>query len=48
MTATVFVDTNIFVYARDAGEPAKQPLAANWLHELWSEQRGRTSDVRLN
>ena len=43
MTATVFVDTNILVYARDASEPAKQPLAADWLHELWSEQRGRTS-----
>jgi predicted nucleic acid-binding protein len=43
MTATVFVDTNIFVYARDASEPAKQPLAAEWLRELWTEQRGRTS-----
>ena len=43
MTATVFVDTNILVYARDASEPAKQPLAAEWLRELWSEQRGRTS-----
>jgi predicted nucleic acid-binding protein len=43
MTATVFVDTNVFVYARDASEPAKQPLAAEWLRELWTEQRGRTS-----
>jgi len=43
MTATVFVDTNVFVYARDAGEPAKQPRAAAWLHYLWREQLGRTS-----
>lgn len=43
MTATVFVDTNVLVYARDASEPAKQLVAAEWLHELWSQQRGRTS-----
>ena len=43
MTGTVFVDTNIFVYARDASEPRKQALAAEWLRELWYEQRGRTS-----
>lgn len=43
MTATIFVDTNVLVYARDAGEPAKQRVAAEWLRELWVEQRGRTS-----
>jgi predicted nucleic acid-binding protein len=43
MNGTVFVDTNVFVYARDAGEPAKQPVAAEWVHKLWAEQRGRTS-----
>jgi predicted nucleic acid-binding protein len=43
MSATVFVDTNVFVYARDAGERRKQPLAAEWLRKLWVEQRGRTS-----
>lgn len=43
MTAPVFVDTNIFLYARDAGEPAKQPRAAGWLEYLWREQIGRTS-----
>jgi predicted nucleic acid-binding protein len=43
MTATVFVDTNIFVYARDASEPRKQSAAADWIRELWIEQRGRTS-----
>ena len=43
MSATVFVDTNVFVYARDAAEPNKQPAAAAWIRELWVEQRGRTS-----
>jgi len=43
MTALVFVDTNVLVYARDAREPVKQPLAANWIARLWQEQSGRTS-----
>lgn len=43
MTAPVFVDTNVFLYARDAGEPAKQPRAAAWLDHLWRERAGRTS-----
>ncbi len=43
MTALVFVDTNIFIYARDAGEPAKRPLAAKWLAHLWQARLGRTS-----
>jgi predicted nucleic acid-binding protein len=43
MTAAVFVDTNVLVYARDASEPSKQARAAEWLRELWLEQRGRTS-----
>jgi predicted nucleic acid-binding protein len=43
MTAPVFVDTNIFVYARDAGERVKQQAAEQWLRQLWIEQRGRTS-----
>ncbi len=43
MTAPVFVDTNVFLYARDAGEPVKQPRAAAWLGHLWREQLGRTS-----
>ena len=43
MTAPVFVDTNVLVYARDAGEPAKQVLAAGWLEHLWRERLGRTS-----
>ena len=43
MTVNVFVDTNVFVYARDAREQAKQPIAAEWLARLWEERSGRTS-----
>ena len=43
MSALVFVDTNVFVYARDATEPSKQATAEAWLRTLWTEQRGRTS-----
>jgi len=43
MSAPVFVDTNVFVYARDASEPDKQALAAQWIRELWTTQTGRTS-----
>jgi predicted nucleic acid-binding protein len=48
MTAQIFVDTNVFVYAKQAGEPMKQPLAARWLQRLWAEQTGRTSVQVLN
>lgn len=43
MTELVFVDTSVFLYARDAGEPAKQPRAAAWLDRLWRDRTGRTS-----
>lgn len=42
-TAHVFVDTNVFVYARQAHEVEKQPVAAQWIDRLWREQTGRTS-----
>jgi predicted nucleic acid-binding protein len=48
MSAAVFVDTNIFVYACDATEALKQPIATRWIHELWAEHRGRTSTQVLN
>jgi predicted nucleic acid-binding protein len=48
MTARIFVDTNVFVYARQASEPTKQPLAAKWLERLWDQQTGRTSVQVLN
>ena len=43
MTGPVFVDTNVFLYARDPSEPAKQQRAAEWLAYLWRENLGRTS-----
>lgn len=43
MTAPVFVDTNILVYARDAAHPLKQAAAMGWLERLWREHSGRTS-----
>jgi predicted nucleic acid-binding protein len=43
MTAAVFVDTNVIVYACDRRDPAKQATAEALLRELWIEQRGRTS-----
>jgi predicted nucleic acid-binding protein len=48
MNAPVFVDTNIFVYARQAGEPRKQLTASQWIERLWRERLGRTSIQVLN
>lgn len=48
MTALVFVDTNVFVYARQGREAQKQPIAAQWIERLWHEQRGRVSMQVLN
>jgi predicted nucleic acid-binding protein len=43
MRATVFVDTNVLVYARDASEPDKQLRAATWMQHLWATRLGRLS-----
>jgi predicted nucleic acid-binding protein len=43
MTGLVFVDTNVFAYARDPRDSAKQAKARNWIRFLWDTQRGRTS-----
>lgn len=48
MTGLVFVDTNVLVYAHDAGAPVKQSAAIGWLEELWRESRARTSMQVLN
>ena len=39
----IFVDTNVFIHARQAREPVKQRLAKAWLDHAWREQSGRTS-----
>lgn len=43
MNAKVFVDTNILVYKRDAGEPEKQHRAEAWMAHLWESRTGRLS-----
>lgn len=43
MTATVFVDTNVLIYAVDVGEPRKQLIAHAWMAELWKTGCGRLS-----
>jgi predicted nucleic acid-binding protein len=43
MTAKVFVDTNVLVYWRDAGDPEKQSRALAWLELLWERRTGRLS-----
>lgn len=43
MSDVVFVDTNVLVYARDASESVKQPIAAGWMQRLWQERSGRLS-----
>lgn len=48
MTADYFVDTNVLVYARDASEPVKQPLAQAWLRHLWQSRTGRLSTQVLS
>jgi predicted nucleic acid-binding protein len=47
-TATVFVDTNVLVYARDLDEPSKSVRAAAWMEALWRCRRGRVSYQVLN
>jgi len=43
MSATIFADTNVLVYARDASEAEKQPRAEAWMRYLWVERAGRLS-----
>ena len=39
MTALVFVDTNVLLYARDESETAKRARAQAWLEHLWQERQ---------
>jgi predicted nucleic acid-binding protein len=46
--STVFVDTNVLVYADDGREADKREVARAWLARLWAQRRGRTSNQVLN
>ncbi len=43
MTAPVFVDTNVLIYALDDADPKKQVSARMWREDLWRTRRGRIS-----
>jgi len=43
MTAPIFVDTNILIYAFDDADLRKQQSARLWRAELWKTRRGRIS-----
>jgi predicted nucleic acid-binding protein len=43
MTARVFVDTNVFLYALDREDLKKQQAARAWREELWKRRAGRIS-----
>lgn len=48
MSAPIFVDTNILVYALDAGAGEKQRQAAAWTESVWRSGRGRVSTQVLH
>ncbi len=43
MTAPIFVDTNVFIYALDEANAEKHQAARMWRTELWKSHRGRIS-----
>src|SRR5260370_5891404 len=43
MTAPVFVDTNVLIYAVELADPRKPRAAQSWLDELWKSKLGRIS-----
>ncbi|MGA2002426.1 MAG: PIN domain-containing protein [Terriglobales bacterium] len=43
MTAPVFVDTNVLIYAVDTFDRQKHEAARLWRAELWKSNRGRIS-----
>lgn len=46
--STVFVDTNVLIYAEDVADRVKQVAALAWLRDLWVGRRGRVSAQVLN
>ena len=43
MTAPIFVDTNVLIYALDQADLKKQQAARLWQAGLWKSRRGRLS-----
>jgi predicted nucleic acid-binding protein len=43
MSATVFVDTNVLLYAVDLADKQKHKTARDWRDRLWESRRGRLS-----
>jgi predicted nucleic acid-binding protein len=43
MSALVFVDTNVLIYALDKADPVKPLAARAWREALWRSGRGRVS-----
>ena len=43
MTALVFVDTNVLIYALDEADQKKHEAARLWRAQLWKSRRGRIS-----
>lgn len=43
---SVFVDTNVLVYARDLSVPAKQERAHGWMSALWASRLPAVSTRR--
>jgi predicted nucleic acid-binding protein len=41
--SSVFVDSNVLLYAVDEADPDKQRVARKWRAELWKSRRGRVS-----
>jgi predicted nucleic acid-binding protein len=48
MTGPCFVDANVFVYAGDPRDAAKQQRARAWRDHLWRTRMGRTSTQVLS
>ena len=46
--STVFVDTNVLLYAQDGRVPAKQHSDQAWLAHCWTHRCGRLSTQVLN
>lgn len=45
---TVFVDTNVLLYAQDRADADKHQAARRWVAELWQRRCGRLSGQVLN